>query len=134
MIDDERDARLAAELDDLDGLCNDREITLSSTNLVRGQTAVLTASHLQPGVTVGFLRGTAATGGSWCLPGTQVCGTVASPVLLGTAVANAAGEATFSLPIPANTPVGARAVFQALWSTGAPPIGEASAAVSRTVR
>ena len=99
-------------------------ITLTSTDVVRGQTTTLTVTDAIAGEDVTFAATVTGLGVGPCpqiLGG--LCVDIVSPVLLGSAKANGFGMATFDLPIPSN--LGADTVwFQAVIPRG--PNGEES--------
>jgi hypothetical protein len=86
--------------DDFDGICNDTDFMLAA-QLNAGNIA-MGVINAPPGATVYFLGGTSA--GYTCAPNGSPCVEIRRPRVLGTAVANQAGAASFTVPAPAVRP------------------------------
>jgi hypothetical protein len=104
-----------------------RGFVLDAPLLVAGQTSVLTASGVAAGTTVWFGVSGAGLGAGPCPPAIGRCLDLRNPVtVLGSAVADAAGVARFTLRVP--NPAPSYAAFQAV-VLGAP--GEVSSPLPR---
>jgi hypothetical protein len=80
-------------------------IAFSQDALVPGAPATLSVVGASPGDTVYFGLSTAGTGSGRCIPSFGVCLGLLDPVsLLGTAVADGAGDAELTLQVPAGLP------------------------------
>ncbi len=115
---------------DADGLCNDREITVSAiTPMVPGQLVQFRVERAPPGERVVLFVSARGPGSGPCAPGGSLCVGLARPVLLGVVRADASGQAIFTAPLPAAVPMGRTVWFQAAWfDTVAPGVtaGEAT--------
>lgn len=98
---------------------------LTVSNLVRGQQATLSASGATPNATVYFLAG--STGRPTAVATLQTVVALSNPILLGTASANANGNATYVGTVPNNAPL------RALWFQAA-EIGNTSKVVERSIQ
>jgi hypothetical protein len=89
-------------------------LLLSATDLVQGEATTMTATGAGEGETVHFVRGTEPGAGPCLDVLGGMCVLVTSPKVMGTAVADAAGTATFELSVPAwlaeGTTLGAQAL------------------------
>jgi len=95
------------------------DLVLDATDVIPGQDTVLTVTSADPGETVRFLRGTQGTGQGPCpaaLGG--MCLELVSPVIMGSAVADANGIAEFTFGVPAGVPNGAEIWFEAVAARG----------------
>jgi hypothetical protein len=90
------------------GLAETQALTLTQTPLVRGQEATWTVARATPGEAVRIYRSRTGTGDGPCPPQLGgLCLDLLPPVrVLGNAIANANGVATFTMTIPQSTPVG----------------------------
>ncbi len=107
-------------------------MTLSSDAPVPGGTTLLEAINATPGDTVTFLRGSSP--GSTCPPPLGGdCLDLGSPKILGTAVANALGDAVLAISLPVAVPVGVNMHVQAMVSTGSPYASDVLSGVTSAV-
>lgn len=113
---------------DLDGWC---EPLLMVEGLTAGGAATLTVRGARPGSAVVFLASaTGASAAPQCHPAAPVCTRLQGRRVLGAAVADAAGQASWEQPIPAGL-AGRALWFQGAWVQGA--AGEISAVVQGLV-
>jgi hypothetical protein len=100
---------------DFDFICDDSDFTLTAGTPTRGQRLALSVANAEPGSSVVFLLSTRGAGAGPCHPTAGICADILAPVVAGTARANAAGVATFNLPVPPTAPAGATVRFQAAY-------------------
>jgi hypothetical protein len=86
--------------DDYDGICNDTDFTLAAQ--ISAGNIAMGVINAPPGATIYFLGGTSS--GYTCSPAGSPCVEIRRPRVLGTAVANQAGVASFSIAAPAVMP------------------------------
>lgn len=101
---------------DFDGICNSDDFTLQQTTATPGSQMTMTVERAMPGSTVYFM---ASPGLSVpvCHPAVDsVCTYLRRPIVLGTAPANAAGEAGLTVTVP-QVPTGTTFYTQAAWFT-----------------
>ena len=84
-----------------------------------------------PSARVRFIYGFAGVGAGPCLPGGVVCVDLMMPRLLTARTADAAGNATVGLNVPAGAPGGLDIWFQAVWQQGG--AGDVTNVEGRTV-
>ena len=100
---------------DFDGVCDDRDftLTLGASNPAPGASWTLSVDHAPARADVVFLLGASAGVGP-CHP-SGVCADVVAPRVLGQRSADASGRASLTLRVPANAPPGAEVFVQAAW-------------------
>lgn len=98
---------------DIDGICDDLDFNLTVGTPTRGQRVALSVANAEPGSNVVFLLSTAGTGAGPCHPTAGICAAIRQPKVAGSVRADAAGRATFNLPVPTTAPAGANVYFQA---------------------
>ncbi|MCB9683187.1 MAG: hypothetical protein H6733_17105 [Alphaproteobacteria bacterium] len=109
---------------DGDGLCDDRDFGLTGTTFAPGQVVTLSVVNAPPGDRVIFLVGTRLGASPTCHPtyvdasGAPICVALQAPIVVGSAVADAAGGASVSVRVPASVPSGATVYGQAVHQRG----------------
>lgn len=99
---------------DGDGICDDSEFVHTQTDIVAGEMMTFTADRARPGADVYLLVSTRLAG-STCHPrATSTCTPLARPIVLGQAVADAQGQASFTVTVP-SVPAGLTVYSQAVW-------------------
>jgi cytochrome c peroxidase len=116
---------------DLDGTCNDLDLLLTVAPMVLGEASSMTATGAPEGANVLFFASVAGEGTGMCAPNTDVCLDITQVIQLGAATADAAGDATLDLVVPATLADGTDVWFQAAYVTGGD--GESSNVEMETV-
>ena len=107
-------------------------LSMEQETLVRGVDVTFVAAQATPGDRVYFVYGTHSPEATCLSAFGGRCADIANPVLLGSALADPAGEARLTLTVPSNVPIGATASFQAAVVQGAATYG--SGVITETVR
>jgi hypothetical protein len=104
---------------DADGTCDDLDFSLVATTPTPGSAMTFTASNAVAGSRVYFLVSPRTSNGT-CHPtattaaGEPLCATLRAPTLLGSAIADMAGTATYSQQVPASLASGVTFYAQAM--------------------
>jgi hypothetical protein len=101
-----------------------QDLTLTVTELVRGESVTMTITGGNPGERVHLLRGNTAGAGP-CVPAGAPCLGITGPQLLATPLVNASGEASLTVTLPAGVPAGFPVFLQAAILRG-PGLGDTS--------
>ena len=108
---------------DRDGVCNDIDFSVSAGTLSAGQPFTLSVRNAPAGRTVNFFVSTSPPPGGGrgpCAPtAPSVCVGISSPILVGSRVVSANGQASLTVTAPATVTPGLTVRVQAVWLDGA---------------